>query len=52
MTDVVSTAGVLVGRAAGGGDRLSHQLDAILAALVGLTILWSGWQLIRRASSG
>ncbi|CAN0550141.1 unnamed protein product, partial [Laminaria digitata] len=28
------------------------QLDAILAALVGVTILWSGWQLIRQSVIG
>ena len=28
------------------------QLDAILAALVGVTVLWSGWQLIRQSVIG
>jgi cation diffusion facilitator family transporter len=28
------------------------QLDAILAALVAVTILWSGWQLIRQSVIG
>ena len=28
------------------------QLDAVLAALVGLTILWSGWELIRQSVIG
>src|SRR5699024_6702787 len=28
------------------------QLDAILAALVGLTILWSGWELIKQSVFG
>ncbi len=50
-TDVVSTAGVLVGvmlaAATGWG-----QLDAILAALVGVTILWSGWELIKQSVIG
>lgn len=50
-TDVISTAGVLVGvmlaAATGWG-----QLDAILAALVGVTILWSGWELLRQSVIG
>jgi cation diffusion facilitator family transporter len=48
MTDVASTVGVLVGvlvAVATGYQRL----DAILAGLVGLTILWSGWRLIRES---
>lgn len=50
-TDVVSTVGVLI------GVLLTivsgyHQLDAILAALVGVAILWSGWQLIRESVIG
>ena len=51
VTDVVSTAGVLVGvlLAAATGFR---QLDAVLAALVGLTILWSGWELIKQSVIG
>jgi cation diffusion facilitator family transporter len=50
-TDVLSTFGVLLGviLAALTGYK---QLDAILAALVGLTILWSGWQLIRQSVIG
>ncbi len=51
MTDVVSTAAVLVGVLlvfATGYERL----DAILAALVGITILWSGWRLIRESVFG
>ena len=51
VTDVVSTAGVLIGvlLAAATGFR---QLDAVLAALVGLTILWSGWELIKQSVIG
>lgn len=51
VTDVVSTIGVLLGvlLAVATGWR---QLDALLAALVGLTILWSGWQLIRQSVIG
>src|SRR5690606_25606791 len=50
-TDVLSTTGVLFGvvlAAVTGWMRL----DAVLAALVGLTILWSGWQLIRQSVIG
>ncbi len=51
MTDVVSTLGVLIGvlLAAATGFQ---QLDAILAAFVGLTILWSGWELIKESVIG
>lgn len=50
-TDVVSTTGVLIGvlLAIVTGYK---PLDAILAALVALTILWSGWQLIRESVIG
>ena len=51
MTDVVSTLGVLIGvllAIATGYTRL----DSILAALVGVTILWSGWQLIKESVIG
>lgn len=50
-TDVVSTVGVLIGvlLAIVSGYR---QLDAIVAALVAITILWSGWQLIRQSVIG
>lgn len=51
FTDVVSTAGVLVGVGLAiitGWQRL----DSILAALVGLSILWSGWQLLRDSVVG
>lgn len=50
-TDVASTLGVLIGvlLAAATGWQ---QLDAVLAAFVGLTILWSGWQLIRQSVIG
>ena len=51
MTDVVSTVGVLL------GVLLTVvtgyvALDAILAALVGIAVLWSGWGLIRDSISG
>lgn len=50
-TDVVSTVGVLIGvlLALATGFK---QLDAIIAALVAITILWSGWQLIRQSVIG
>lgn len=51
LTDVISTFGVLVGVGlviVTGWQRL----DAILAALVGLSILWSGWQLLRDSVIG
>ena len=51
MTDVVSTLGVLIGvllAIATGYTRL----DSILAGLVGVTILWSGWQLIKESVIG
>jgi cation diffusion facilitator family transporter len=50
-TDVVSTVAVLAGvllAIATGYDRL----DAILAAFVGVAILWSGWRLIRESVFG
>ena len=50
-TDVVSTAGVLFGVLLAAATQI-HQIDAILAALVGVTILWSGWQLIRQSVIG
>jgi cation diffusion facilitator family transporter len=51
FTDVLSTAGVLVGvlLVVLTGYR---QLDAVLAALVGLAVLWSGWELIRQSVVG
>ncbi|MBD8065543.1 cation transporter [Devosia sp. PTR5] len=51
MTDVVSTIGVLAGL---GLVYLTGwaQLDAILAALVALNILWSGWGVIRESVGG
>jgi cation diffusion facilitator family transporter len=51
LTDVVSTIGVLIGILLAAATNFA-QLDAILAALVGLTILWSGWQLIRQSVIG
>jgi cation diffusion facilitator family transporter len=50
-TDVVSTVGVLVGVLLAVVSGYT-KLDAILAALVGITILWSGWRLIRESVIG
>lgn len=50
-TDVVSTAGVLAGVLLAVVTGYT-QLDAILAVLVGLAILWSGWRLIRESVGG
>lgn len=51
MTDVVSTGGVLVGLVLVFATGIA-QLDAILAALVALNILWSGWTVIRESVGG
>jgi cation diffusion facilitator family transporter len=50
-TDVVSSVGVLAGvvLAVGTGIRV---LDPILAALVALNVLWSGWQVLRQSVVG
>jgi len=51
FTDVISSVGVLAGLILA---RLTgwEILDPILAALVGLTILWSGWTLLRGSVGG
>lgn len=51
MTDVVSTVGVLVGLALVYATGWAV-LDPILAALVALNILWSGWTVIRHSVGG
>jgi cation diffusion facilitator family transporter len=51
MTDVVSTIGVLVGLGLVYVTGFA-QLDALLAALVALNILWSGWGVIRDSVGG
>ena len=51
LTDVISTVGVLIGVLLAVTTGW-HQLDAILAALVGLNILWSGWDLVRQSVIG
>lgn len=50
-TDVVSTLGVLIGVLLAAATGFV-QLDAILAALVGVAILWSGWELIKQSVIG
>lgn len=51
MTDVVSTIGVLIGLGLVYLTGLA-QLDAVLAALVAVNILWSGWGVIRDSVGG
>ncbi|MCZ4344593.1 cation diffusion facilitator family transporter [Devosia neptuniae] len=51
MTDVVSTGGVIVGLALVYLTGWA-MLDPILAALVALNILWSGWAVIRDSVGG
>jgi cation diffusion facilitator family transporter len=51
MTDVISTFGVLAGLALVYLTGWA-QLDAVLAVLVALNILWSGWGVIRDSVGG
>lgn len=51
MTDVVSTFGVVIGLALVYLTGIAA-LDAALAALVALNILWSGWGVIRESVGG
>ena len=51
LTDVASTAAVLIGVLLAIVTGYAP-LDAILAGLVGIAILWSGWQLIRESVIG
>ncbi|MBJ7577526.1 cation transporter [Devosia sp. MC532] len=51
MTDVVSTIGVLIGLALVYATGVA-QLDSILAALVALNIIWSGWGVIKDSVGG
>lgn len=50
-TDVLSTVGVLIGVLLAVVTGYAR-LDAILAAFVGVAILWSGWRLIRESVIG
>lgn len=51
LTDVVSSIGVLVGVALVALTGWAR-LDSIIAALVALNILWSGWKLMRDSVGG
>ena len=51
LTDVVTSVGVLVGLLLAIVTGIAI-LDPILAALVALNILWSGWQMIRESVGG
>jgi cation diffusion facilitator family transporter len=51
MADVVTSLGVLVGVALVIATGIV-QLDAAIAALVALHVLWSGWGVIRESASG
>ncbi|WFS03033.1 cation diffusion facilitator family transporter [Rhizobium tumorigenes] len=51
MADVVTSLGVLIGVALVIFTGII-QLDAIIAALVALHVLWSGWGVIRESASG
>lgn len=51
LTDVISSAGVLIGvvvAALSGWERL----DLVLAGLVALNILWSGWKVLKESVGG
>lgn len=51
LTDVVSTIGVLLGLVLVYATGVA-QIDALLAALVALNILWSGWGVIKESVGG
>jgi cation diffusion facilitator family transporter len=51
FTDVLSTLGVLVGVVLAVATGI-HALDSVLAALVAVNILWSGWQVLRQSAAG
>jgi cation diffusion facilitator family transporter len=51
MTDVVSTIGVIIGLILVYVTGIAA-LDSVLAALVALNILWSGWGVIRESVGG
>lgn len=51
LTDVVTSGGVLVGLGAAALTGF-WLLDPIIAALVALNIVWSGWKLVRDAVGG
>ncbi|MEJ8476406.1 cation diffusion facilitator family transporter [Roseibium algae] len=51
LTDVITSIGVLLGV---GLVVLTgwNRLDSILAAVVGLNVLWTGWQIVKESISG
>jgi cation diffusion facilitator family transporter len=51
MTDVVSTVAVIIGVLIAAVTGIVN-LDAILAGLVGIAILWSGWGILRDSVTG
>jgi cation diffusion facilitator family transporter len=51
LTDVISTIGVLLGLVLVYATGVA-QIDALLAALVALNILWSGWGVIKDSVGG
>jgi len=51
LTDVISSAGVLIGVALAASTGF-EKLDLILAGLVALNILWSGWSVLRASVGG
>jgi len=51
LTDVISSAGVLAGVALAAASGF-EKLDLILAGLVALNILWSGWSVLKESVGG
>ena len=51
FTDVASTGAVIIGVLLAIATGYT-QLDAVLAAFVGVTILWTGWQVVRESVIG
>ncbi|WP_121030218.1 cation diffusion facilitator family transporter [Terracoccus luteus] len=51
MTDVWTSAGVVVGVIAVALTGI-ERLDPVIAFLVGLNIIWTGWSLVRESSEG
>lgn len=51
LADVVTSVGVVIGVGLVVITRI-HVLDAVIAALVAVHVLWSGWEVIRENSGG
>jgi len=51
LTDVISSAGVLIGVALAAASGF-EKLDLILAGVVAVNILWSGWSVLRESVGG